>query len=154
MKYRQNKYGNAVQISSESDGWVTFCNLGRGFQQVMSTERFYAHYDREWEAKWELVNIGADWMEVTLKAWSNGKSWKGWAMPFFELDQALEAMKSVPGLMWYPERDCFEHKDEHKEAELVTYPGTTIEVDGRPVKVYWIGVGWYWECWGIEGEQE
>lgn len=154
MKYRQNKYGNAVQVISESDEGVVFCNLGGGFQQVMPAERFYAYYDREWEAKWEQVDIGADWMDVTLKAWSNGKNWNGWAMPFFELDQALGALKRVPGLKWYPERDCFEHKDDHEEAELVTYPGTTIEVDGRSIKVYQIGDGWCWDLLSINHEGE
>jgi len=150
MKYRQNKYGNAVQISSETDDKVSFCNLGGGFIRWLPPEEFYSQYDREWVPSWRQVNIGADWMDVTLKAWSTGMRWNGWAIPFFELDQALEAANHLPDLVWHPDRDCFEQPDEWGEdgQDFVTYPGTVIEVDGRSIKVYQIGDGWCWDHLG------
>ena len=97
---------------------------------------------------YELIEVSGDWMplSVDLKAWSTGKRWNGWAMPYFELPEALEALKWTNGwLRWYPERDCFEHEDEHDPESLVTYPGQFIEVDGRTIKVYQIGDGWCWD---------
>ena len=54
----------------------------------------------------------------------------------------------LPGLCYDDERDLFVDDSDVNEPDEVTYPAEEIIVDGKPVKVYAIGAG-YW-CWELE----
>jgi hypothetical protein len=148
IKLKQDRYGHVVQILSESSERVVYCPIGGGPQRSHTPEVFFAVYDKDWEESWRQISVGADWMDGSVKAWSTGKKWNGWEVPYFELDQALEAMAFVPDLKWHPDRDCFEHTEEG--VDVMAYEGRVISVQGRAIKVYQIGDGWCWD--GVRDE--
>lgn len=102
------------------------------------------------------VRVSGDWMDLVqaLFAYSNGRRWNGWAMPYFTLDQAKLISRNVPGLRYDEEADAFIYRNTEDGAEAANAADhqdeeriepVTIAVDGEPVKAYPVGAGsWCW----------
>jgi hypothetical protein len=146
MKYRENRFGNAIEVMEETDEKVTYIPMGGGMIESEAPDKVYAAYPLCWTGVWHQIWVDSDWMETPLKAWTTGERWNGWAMPCFELAEALEVQKSIPELLWHPEDDAFSWKpegwDEGDGPNI--FKGHLIEVDGKHIKVYKLGDGWCW----------
>lgn len=91
----------------------------------------------------------ADWMDETLPGFTHGHKWNGWAMPLFEFETANKILDSMKPLAYDQKADAFIFTDPDWPDEPDIYAASFIEVEGRTVKVYGIGAG-FW-CW-YEGE--
>jgi hypothetical protein len=101
---------------------------------------------------WKATDFYAEWFDKKYRGWSSGQRWNGWAMPFFEFDEAMRYAKDSqeggdgPGSTRYdPARDAFvTQRDDPDETEVDE--ATVILVKGRgALKVYGIGAGsWTW----------
>ena len=100
MIYKQNKLGQVVEFLSETPEIVKFCNIGGGLMRSLKPEDFHREYDMDWVECWQQIHIGADWLDGAIKAWGTGRNWNGWAVPYFELTEAMELLKSMPYLKW------------------------------------------------------
>lgn len=90
-----------------------------------------------------------DWMDGTLPGFTTGQTWNGWAMPLFEFEtvnKIIEGMRNdEQTLTYYPTRDAFVYVNPDWPEEPDVYAASFIEIDGRRIKVYGIGAG-FW-CW-------
>lgn len=79
--------------------------------------------------------------------WSDGRAWNGWAMPYFEFDEAENVIAAVSpdSARYHEDLDAFVAKNQDDEDE--TWASETIALpDGGQVKVYPIGAGsWIWD---------
>jgi hypothetical protein len=84
-----------------------------------------------------------------FEGWSDGTDWNGWAVPFFELDQAMEVLAALRRTgrtsEYDPQTDTFvfaEQEDDDEEQ----YPSSEIDTADGPRKVYGLGAGvWIWD---------
>ena len=95
--------------------------------------------------KAEFSLEGTEW----FAGFSSGKTWNGWACPYFTLEQGKKVMAALnesddvdPPRMGY-----FSHSDQfvvvHTSCEVETYKGIKNPVGGE--KLYPIGaMGWCW----------
>ena len=92
----------------------------------------------------------ADFLDTTVKGWTDGSLWNGWATPRFEMAEAQQIVdlfnrQNGAGKAYYdPETDqfCFRHEDEDEEC----FRGVTIEAEAQMVHLYPIGAWvWIWE---------
>lgn len=129
-------------------------NLVRKFDPI-SVERFdFVKIPKELldNPKWHEADFYAEWFDKRYHGWSNGVTWNGWAIPFFEFDEAMKYAKDsqkegagVGATTYDPEKDAFvTTRDDPDENEIDE--ATTIDVEGRgPIKVYSIGgSSWTW----------
>lgn len=83
--------------------------------------------------------------DVEFEGWTADKRWNGWAMPYFETQQATKlAGLLVDQLRYDPAQDAFIGSSGDEEE---IWPGHFIGLpDGGEAKVYAIGAGsWMWD---------
>jgi hypothetical protein len=106
---------------------------------------------------WYSADFYAEWLDKKYRGWTNGRRWNGWAMPYFELEEAQRYAKDSGNTTYDEARDAFVTIQEGHDEPEVDEP-TMIKIRGRrdPVKVYPIGAGaWIWsEAGEEEGEEE
>lgn len=103
---------------------------------------------------WKRIEVYAEWINKSYKAWSTGQHWNGWEMPHFEFDEAMRYAKDAGNTTYNPEKDTFTSILEGSDEPEITEP-TTIKVRGRgDVKVYPIGDGWTWSVPPKEEEDD
>lgn len=95
------------------------------------------------------ATFGADWMNGTLPGYTDGKTWNGWAMPFFEFETAKKILADMGEdesvLRYDPDQDAFIYTNHYWPDEPNIYGSSFIEIEGRTLKVYGLGAG-FW-CW-------
>lgn len=90
----------AVSITEVKDGVVAFAAEGGGFVKSGTVERFENDFrpetpeDRAKRHAYSKDAVQLEWedAEVRIPAWTNGRSWNGWAMPVFEKEDILKAI--------------------------------------------------------------
>lgn len=104
--------------------------------------------------RWRATDFYAEWFDKSYRGWTTGQRWNGWAMPFFEFDEAMRYAKDsqesagdtgASSTHYDPQRDAFvTHREDFDEDEVDE--ATVILVKGRgALKVYPIGAGsWTW----------
>lgn len=148
----------ALRVDSvDGDGTVRAYLLGGGFEYEIDPVKVEKYDFVKVPAKllnnasWKSEEFFAEWFEKKYRGWSSGQRWNGWAMPYFEFDEAMKYSQDSEKLgagfdavtLYDPARDAFvtrkEDGDEVDEA-------TVILVKGRgALKVYPIGTGsWTW----------
>jgi hypothetical protein len=93
-----------------------------------------------------------DALNADFDGYANGTTWNGWACPYFSRDVAeavLEA-STANGYQWLydGDRDTYVVRsiDDPDGYEPEQFPGQTVEINGKEVKVYPIGAySWIWE---------
>lgn len=82
-----------------------------------------------------------------FSGWSDGRLWNGWAMPYFEIEEATRVIAAISpdGGKYDSTSDAFITPAWDDEVEL--WAGVLITLpDGEKVKVYPIGAGsWIWD---------
>lgn len=137
--------GRLVEVQRTQDGMVEFAPRGGGFIHRASEEDFRAHFKPATPRGYSLVMMSGDFVPegVTLPAYANEDRWNGWAMPSFTFETAQSILEFLPDGQYRPDIDAFAFMVNDEEE---IYEATTIEVDGKAVKVYPIGAGsWVWE---------
>lgn len=99
---------------------------------------------------WSLIRVYAEWVDKKYWVWSTGENWNGWAVPYFELKEALkyarhsQTIKGASPTVYDEARDAFVTQLEGEDEPQVEGP-TTIQVPERgEIKVYPLGGGWTW----------
>lgn len=97
---------------------------------------------------WKSVEFDAEWLNKKYRGWSTGQRWNGWAMPYFEFDEAMRYANDSGNTTFDPARDAFVSILQGDDEEQVD-EATVILVKGRgAIKVYPIGAGsWTWSEW-------
>jgi hypothetical protein len=88
--------------------------------------------------------VTGDWTQDVYNCFTAQEHWNGWAMPYFQKDEALRIAKEMGDVVYDELTDtfvwtCSEDKD--------VYEPCTIAVDGKFIKAYPIGTG-FW-CWDL-----
>lgn len=87
---------------------------------------------------------------MKVPAYSNGRRWNGWAMPYFTIESGKSLLGFMPDLRYDSQRDAFISKAyDDDQAEEEVFPAETLVIDGRPIQTYAIGAG-FW-CWEFSG---
>lgn len=141
--------GRLVQVMWTSTAeTVEFSPQGGGPVHKMPRVEFERRFKPAALPAYSLVGICADWLpdDVTVPAYSNGRRWNGWAMPYFSIEAAQSLLKLMPELRYDSARDAFIMKAYDDEAEDEVFLVETLVIDGQPIKTYAIGAGsWCWE---------
>lgn len=106
---------------------------------------------------WYSTEFYAEWIDKKYRGWTTGRRWNGWAMPYFEFEEAMRYAKDSGNTRYEPELDAFVTVMEGQEDDPGVDEATVIRVRGRgPIKTYPIGAGsWTWSEWrGDEGSEE
>ena len=143
--------GRLVEVVGTATGdIVEFCSQGGGFLNKAPHAEFDKHFKPATLPAFSLCAVSAEWLPpgLTFAAYSKGQRWNGWAMPYFPAESAMALREHLPGLCYDATRDVFVDDSEENEPDEVIFPAEEIIVDGKPVKVYAIGAG-YW-CWELE----
>lgn len=157
MVYVDSKGFRVETVPDSPDGVVTFYPQGGGFQRMLPVIVFHSIYKQERAAPGfrRAVFVG-DWNEKPVPGFTDGNRWNGWAIPYFEFETAQEIMAETgedPSVFRYdPEEDAFIYNNPDWPEEPEVYGATFIDIDGKPVKVYGIGAG-FW-CWYERGNDE
>lgn len=102
---------------------------------------------------WKSIDVFAEWIEKSYKAWSTGQHWNGWEIPYFEFEEAMKYAKDAGNTVYDPERDAFITTHEGSDDPPDVDEATIILVRGRgPLKVYSIGGGSW--TWSLAPEEE
>jgi len=149
----------------KADGSIVVYPEGGGFQMTFSPEAQAKNKLRkvpDSELKnppWKQIQVTLDYMwedhKFSLKCWTQGGRWNGWQCPDFEF---AEAMRLVNYMKEEENGDITLHYDEEKDAFIITDPqyddpeerftefkGEEVTINGKKVKVYSIGSGyWTW----------
>ncbi len=155
-------------VSQEGDGSLQAAPLGGGPVYIINPMKVEEYDFVKVPAKllnnpkWKSVEVYAEWFEKKYRAWVTGQKWNGWAMPFFEFDEAMkyatDSQKEGTGAgmtQYDPARDAFVTlRDDPEETEVDE--ATVILVKGRgALKVYPIGAGsWTWSEAREDEEEE
>jgi hypothetical protein len=134
------------------NGSIVAYRLGGGFNRVFSLEKigFYDFVkvpDRLLEnPTWYTGKFYAEWIDKTYRGWTTGAKWNGWAVPYFEFDEALRYANDSGNTRYDQEKDAFVTIIEGQEDDPEIDAGTIISVPDRgDVVVYPIGAGsWTW----------
>jgi len=142
----------------DGDGTLHAFPLGGGFAYIINPMKV-EEYDFVKvpakllnDPKWRSADVYAEWFDKKYRAWLTGQKWNGWAMPYFEFEEAMkyatdsQAEGTGAGHTAYdPVRDAFVTTRDEGEADEVD-EATVILVKGRgAIKVYPIGAGsWTW----------
>lgn len=132
--------------ASPPDGMVHFSRQGGGFVMQLTAADFAAKFTRADLPTYSAIEVDADWLPdgMTLPAYSNGMRWNGWAMPYFERDTATRLLAIAEDLTYDEAADHFVMKGQDGD-EADVFAATMIEVDGKTIKVYPVGLGsWTW----------
>jgi hypothetical protein len=160
----------ALRVDRAEAGTVYAYPLGGGFQYAFDPIAVEKYDFVKVPAKflnnpnWKSVDFYAEWFDKKYRGWTTGQRWNGWAMPYFEFDEAMKyANDSLQGggpgtgaTTYDPARDAFvTQRDDIEDTEVDE--ATVILVKGRgAIKVYPIGAGsWTWsEASEDEGEED
>jgi hypothetical protein len=125
--------------------------LGGGFQccfkQNNNLKFRIVHADEKSGLLWHKAKFTIEGGEGEFYGWTDGKSWNGWAMPYFEFTEAkrvVDVLTESKG-RYDADGDCFvtfdtDGADENWESQTITLLGN------QQMKVYGIGAGaWIWE---------
>lgn len=94
-----------------------------------------------------------DGLEGTFKGWTSERTWNGWAMPLFELEEALKIVKAFKDEGYYARYDESENViyintfDDTDDMELMDICDCVSRItdDGTMLEVFDIGSGsWTW----------
>lgn len=147
---------NPIEVLTPQNDPVEFSPQGGGFVGRIPRAQFDKAFRLAPLPGFKLVRVSGDWMGLvqTLLAYSNGRRWNGWAMPYFTLDQAKLISRNVPGLRYDEATDAFIYRNTEDSAEPVNpadhqdeerIEPVTITVDGEVIKTYPVGAGaWCW----------
>jgi hypothetical protein len=142
----------ALRVDSiEGDGTIQAFPLGGGLVYTfgpISVEKFdFVKVPQKLlnSPNWKSVEFFAEWLDKKYRGWSNGLKWNGWAMPYFEFDEAMRYASDTNNTRFDPLKDAFVTKREDDGEEEID-EATVILVKGRgALKVYPIGAGsWTW----------
>lgn len=105
-------------------------------------------------AGFQPVRVSLDCLDedVVFDAYTDGGTWNGFAVPYFDQASALkiaiafEREEGFPRLLYNPVTDAFvAHDCEGDEGPPESFSARTIRVGDADVKVYGIGAGsWTW----------
>ena len=125
--------------------------LGGGFQCIFKQndeKRFrIVTADEQSCPMWRKARFTIEGGEGEFIGWTDGKSWNGWAMPYFEFDDAkrvVDVLTDSKG-RYDAERDCFVTFDTDGGDDIWEFR-TICLLGNQQVKVYGIGAGaWIWD---------
>lgn len=135
-------------LESDDNGVVKFTALGGGFVRTMTAKEFGKTFALCDLPPYGEVSVAIeDFGEPGTKflAYSDGRCWNGWAMPYFPFESALALKEVMGGLRYDAGRDAFILEVRGEEPE--DFVAEVIQVDGVDIKVYPIGAGSW--CWDI-----
>lgn len=155
--------GRVVEIAGETEDDVLFHPQGGGFRSRMRKEDFNRIFKPFLFGGYAAISVSGDWLdeEISIPAYSDGRKWNGWAMPYFG-EEVLERLSELmPGLVHNSNVDAYVMTDEEESsveaaksakstdeleaAEFEYFLPVVIEVEGRKIKTYPIGAGsWTW----------
>lgn len=139
--------GHLVEVMWTSTAeTVRFAPQGGGVIRKTTRADFERRFKPATLPAFSLVAIGADWLpdDMEVPAYSNGRRWNGWVMPYFTIEAARSLLPLMPDLSYDSVRDAFVIAQDD-QAEEETYFPTTVVIDGVPIKTYAIGEGsWCW----------
>lgn len=123
---------------------VRFTAQGGGLERSLSVAEFDAQFVQTELPPYAPGIATGDWLPdgTSFPCYYNGTRWNGWSMPQFEREVGLRLCEHMPDLRYDEKLDAFFIGDEDGECE---YKAEQISVDGRTIKVYPIGAG-FW-CW-------
>lgn len=144
--------GKLFETSGPNEDPVQFCTQGGGWACSMPYEDFHRTFKPGELPEFRPVLVTGDWWEhypeyPPIRAYSNGRRWNGWAVPYFTLEAAIEVATRLPKWFHYfPLTGLFVKFGEPDSGEenSVIHP-ETIEVDGAMVTVYRMGDGYCWD---------
>ncbi len=139
--------GHLVEVMCTSTAeTVVFAPQGGGFIRKTTRADFESRFKPATLPAFSLVAIGADWLPDDMKvpAYSNGRRWNGWVMPYFTIEAARSLLPFMPDLSYDSMRDAFVSAPDD-QAEEEAYCAATLVIDRLPIKTYAIGAGsWCW----------
>lgn len=78
------------------------------------------------------VLVEPDWAAgVTFSAYSNGRRWNGWAMPYFTRESGLRVCEIVDNLRYDESQDAFVAPSDDESDEV--FRSQTLVVEGKAV---------------------
>lgn len=145
--------GFRAQLVERTESEVKFCAQGGGFVLRMAVSEFDALFRKAPLPRFEQVEVWADWLppSVRIAAFSDGKHWNGFVMPYFALESAQELATHMPGLRYDAARDAFLIEEDDEEGACDVFEACTLEVEGSTVKAYPIGAGSW--CWHLAADR-
>lgn len=141
----KDETGYTVETSAVDTENVAFARQGGGFVVTMPRKEFEAKFKPASVPEFNLIGVKADWLPDDLKlyAYSQGRRWNGWAMPWFELAAAKELLQYINELRWNAEPDEFRLTPGEPED---AWKGEDVQVGNRTLHLYPIGAGsWCWD---------
>lgn len=145
MKVLKNKWGDVVQVFTETEAEVTFCTHGGGFMRRMGTKAFYEEFNEPWLKEYVRARVSIEGFQDNhiYNVWlAKGQRWNGWVMPYFEFDEALKFGSQDPNTLWVPADDEFQWTC---EGDYEFWKGEIIRTPEGDKIVYAIGAGsWCW----------
>jgi hypothetical protein len=141
--------GALIVDGYDADGNLLAHPKGGGLQfQIPPSEhaRFDIVADAETTPIFTRGLFSVEGVDEVFEGWTDGHRWNGWAMPFFEREQAEWVMRCLsPSGHFDTARDCFITTTSPDEPE--EWQGVTISLpDGGSALVYPIGAGsWIWD---------
>lgn len=148
--YRNKKHGYLVDEYKRKDGRVHFCPQGGGPSYSAPIDQFDADFEvapppvlRRGTVTAEFIDMmEPDKPPTVLPCWSDGRSWNGWGMPYFEratVDRLIEL--DVGPIRW--DGDNVIIKDDDAEGGEYALEPRTMP-DGS--QAWDIGAGsWTWD---------
>lgn len=149
-QFYADEAGKLFQVLSTSTAeTVEFAPQGGGIIRKAPRADFENRFKPATLPAFSLVAICAEWLPDDMKvpAYSNGRRWNGWAMPYFTIESGKSLLGFMPDLRYDSQRDAFVSKAyDDDQAEEEVFPAETLVIDGRPIQTYAIGAGfWCWE---------
>lgn len=148
-----DKKGFRVETAPQTEpGIVEFFPQGGGFNRKLPLIVFHSIYKPETgRPGFKPAIFSNDWgAQTEYPGYTDGYRWNGWAMPYFDFETALRVAADTTSdespVRYDAERDAFVYESADWPDEPEIFEATTIEVDGKPIKVYGIGAGsWTWD---------
>jgi hypothetical protein len=143
----------------DDQGCLRACPLGGGMEFIIpasDVSRFSRVAMEERIPIFRLSRFSLEGLDgVTFAGWTDGRSWNGWARPWFEFSEAARLAGHLAGQLRHDAvRDAFVGFSGNPEEDEV-WPAEMIELaDGGSVKVYPVGAGsWMWDECETEGAE-
>ncbi|ABO59901.1 hypothetical protein LA345_39795 (plasmid) [Burkholderia vietnamiensis] len=142
----QDADGYRIVVSKMGDE-VEFFPQGGGFLHRMNRAEFDQKFTVAQPAPFARVNVTGDWLDdgVSLPAYSDGRRWNGWAMPYFTREEGTRLATLIGCMRFDADRDAFVARLEGDDEDYV-FASVRIHVDAADIVAYPIGAGcWCWE---------
>lgn len=91
--------------------------------------------------------VSGDWTELVFNCFHNNQFWNGWAMPYFQHDEAVKVAEHL-NMTYDKDADSFILIEEAYPDEPVVFAPIFINVNCEEIKVWGIGAGFH--CWDLE----